>query len=140
MVADVTRAVQAAQPLPLQPLDHPPLPSPPTPRFSNKPKVDVRAAAFGDANWGDDPATIYMGKTSDYFISKGYVAGKDLFTLPYDFRQSLPGLEQLGLFSAMKAKIEAVKAKAGGPVVLIGHSMGCLVSQAFLHKMTDDWA
>ena len=47
---------------------------------------------------------------------------------------------QLGFFQALKDLVEAaVNSNRGKPAVLVGHSMGCLVTLYFLSHQTQQW-
>ena len=47
---------------------------------------------------------------------------------------------QLGFFEALKALIEtAVERNGGQPAVIVGHSMGCLVTLFFLNQQLPAW-
>lgn len=47
---------------------------------------------------------------------------------------------QLGFFDALQKLIEGAVDKNGGqPVVIVGHSMGCLVTLFFLSRMMPTW-
>jgi pimeloyl-ACP methyl ester carboxylesterase len=73
---------------------------------------------------------------TDYLVdSMGYTVGKDLFGAPYDWRLHLSGLKHSGQMDQLMAKIEsAVNSNCGKKAILIGHSMGGLVSVALLHR------
>jgi pimeloyl-ACP methyl ester carboxylesterase len=65
----------------------------------------------------------------------GYRLGRDLFALPYDFRQDLTGMAASGELRRLANKIEAaVAANCGKKAILIGHSMGGLVGLALLRN------
>jgi pimeloyl-ACP methyl ester carboxylesterase len=71
----------------------------------------------------------------------GYRLGRDLFGLPYDFRQDLTGMAASGELRRLANKIEAaVAANCGKKAILIGHSMGGLVGLALLrHPGLEAW-
>jgi pimeloyl-ACP methyl ester carboxylesterase len=63
----------------------------------------------------------------------GYTRGVDLFAVPYDFRQDLTAMNATGELSRIADTIaKGVEANGGEKAVLIGHSMGGLVSTALL--------
>lgn len=65
----------------------------------------------------------------------GYTLGKNMFGAPFDWRLHISGLERAGQMKALAAKVQAaVDANCGKKAVLIGHSMGGLVSFALLHR------
>lgn len=77
----------------------------------------------------------YSNLTNYLVHQMGYVVGKDLFGAPYDWRLHLTGLEQSGQMDQLMARIEnAVNNNCGKRAILIGHSMGGLVSVALLHR------
>ncbi|KAF8068150.1 PLA2G15 [Scenedesmus sp. PABB004] len=77
----------------------------------------------------------YTNLTSYLSDAFGYTLGVDMFGAPFDWRLHLAGLERSGGMGALAAKVQAaVDANCGKKAVLIGHSMGGLVSLALLHR------
>lgn len=73
---------------------------------------------------------------TDYLsLHFGYELGKDLFAAPYDWRLTLPALEESGQFDFIAKRIEAaVQKNCGKKAILIGHSMGTLVSLGLMQS------
>jgi pimeloyl-ACP methyl ester carboxylesterase len=70
---------------------------------------------------------VYSGLV-DFLKSAGYREGVDLFVFDYDWRRS-----NFETAEILKAKVAAVKAKTGkAQVALVAHSMGGIVSRAYL--------
>jgi pimeloyl-ACP methyl ester carboxylesterase len=69
------------------------------------------------------------GRLGDYLVDGlGYQRGRDLFEFPYDWRRdNRESAKQLA------AAIEAWDIK--GPIVIVAHSMGCLVSRYYLENL-----
>jgi pimeloyl-ACP methyl ester carboxylesterase len=90
----------------------------------------------GGASGMDYPLLTVAGYDSlaSYIESSlGYTRGVDLFAVPYDFRQDLTAMNATGELRRIADVIESgVNASGGGKAVLIGHSMGGLVSTALL--------
>jgi pimeloyl-ACP methyl ester carboxylesterase len=77
----------------------------------------------------------YSNLTSYLSSTFNYTLGKDMFGAPFDWRLHLSGLERAGQMRALAGKIQAaVDGNCGKKAVLIGHSMGGLVSLALLHR------
>jgi pimeloyl-ACP methyl ester carboxylesterase len=65
----------------------------------------------------------------------GYVAGKNLFALPYDWRLDLTAMDQAFELDRLASRIgQAVTANCGKKAVLVGHSMGTVVSLGLLQN------
>lgn len=63
-----------------------------------------------------------------FLLSKGYVENKDLFVFPYDWR-----LDNSTHLLELDQKIDAVlQATHQGKVILVAHSMGGLISRAYI--------
>lgn len=84
--------------------------------------------------------------TSDYFntiittlTAIGYTDGVNLFGLPYDFRLILDADVQAQYFHDLKLKIEQVRLATGQSVVLVGHSLGCVLTNLFLSYQSPEW-
>lgn len=84
---------------------------------------------------GYDNLTAYLNTTF------GYTTGKDLFALPYDWRQDLVAMDQKidavspKLLDRLAARIRRIVASNGGrKAVLITHSMGGIVALELLTK------
>lgn len=73
-------------------------------------------------------------KLADYITRTfGYTVGKDLFAIPYDWRYDLTTMNQAYQMDKIKQRIaSAVKANGGKKAILVGHSMGSLVSLSLL--------
>ncbi|KAI8463527.1 MAG: Lecithin:cholesterol acyltransferase-domain-containing protein [Monoraphidium minutum] len=65
----------------------------------------------------------------------GYVAGKDMFFVPYDWRTGIQGLEASGGIEGITNRIAAaVKKNCGQKAIVMSHSYGGNVMAAILHK------
>jgi len=87
---------------------------------------DILRSTYG-AGIGDK-ANFYSGMI-DFLVGKGYVEGKDLFIFKYDWRlDNMDHLESLNdvVDSALKQNPGSSK------VILIAHSMGGLISRAYI--------
>ncbi len=77
-----------------------------------------------------DPIFHTYDNLYDEFIDNGYVAEKDLFTLPYDWRNSNVDNSKL-----LKDKIDEVKEKVDWPKVdIVAHSMGGLLAREYIES------
>jgi|GEM_PF-2398603 len=87
-----------------------------------------------DGPWGLDPILHTFDNLWDALEAVGYVGGRTLFFLGYDFRQS-----NVQTAHELKAKIAEVRAICGCTKVdLIAHSMGGLVSRQYIQS--DEYA
>lgn len=65
----------------------------------------------------------------------GYSIGKDLFAAPYDWRLTLPTLEESGQFDIIAKRVEAaVRKNCGKKAIIVGHSMGALVALGLMQS------
>lgn len=79
------------------------------------------------------PSSQYLNRYVSYFTARGYTAGVNLFSAPYDWRQYPPSLQRTGYYAQLQSMIESAYANNNNtPVVLLGHSMGGPVSLYFL--------
>ncbi|KAF8073211.1 Pla2g15 [Scenedesmus sp. PABB004] len=63
----------------------------------------------------------------------GYSPGRDLFAAPYDWRLDLSALDEGGQFDAIARRVSAAVARnCGRKAILVGHSMGTVVSLGLL--------
>jgi pSer/pThr/pTyr-binding forkhead associated (FHA) protein len=69
------------------------------------------------------------GRLGDYLVDGlGYERGRDLFDFPYDWRQdNRESAKQLA------AALDAWNIK--GPIVIVAHSMGCLISRYYIEHL-----
>jgi pimeloyl-ACP methyl ester carboxylesterase len=105
-------------------------------RFSNAHgvKVVVESGGRSGTEYGLWQSS-YSNLTSYLSDTFNYTLGKDMFGAPFDWRLHLSGLERAGQMRALATKIQmAVDANCGKKALLIGHSMGGLVSLALLHR------
>jgi pimeloyl-ACP methyl ester carboxylesterase len=73
---------------------------------------------------------VYTGLV-DFLKSAGYRQGVDLFVFDYDWRRS-----NFDTAALLRAKVAEVKAKTGkAKVAIVAHSMGGIVSRAYLHSL-----
>ena len=109
-------------------------------RFVNNRGVKVQVESGGRSGTKYHLFQASYSNLTDYLVrTMGYTVGKDLFGAPYDWRLHLSGLEQSGQMDQLMARIEnAVNNNCGKKAILIGHSMGGLVSVALLRR-DHDW-
>ncbi len=83
--------------------------------------------------WIIDPILHTYDNLIDTFKANGYVEGVDLFTFPYQWRDS-----NVGTAILLKNKIDEIKAVCNcGKVDLVAHSMGGLVARKYIQS--DDY-
>lgn len=69
------------------------------------------------------------GRLGDYLVDGlGYERGRDLFDFPYDWRQ-----DNRETAKQLAAAIDAWDIK--GPIVIVAHSMGCLISRYYIEHL-----
>lgn len=106
-------------------------------RLCNNAGVSMFVNPGGEA--GTDTFAFQQGgytQLTDFLSSHfGYETGKDLFAAPYDWRLTLSALEESGQFAYIAKRIEtAVRKNCGKRAIIIGHSMGTLVSLGLLQS------
>lgn len=106
-------------------------------RLCNNAGVSMFVNPGGEA--GTDAFSFHQGgytQLTDFLTQQfGYELGKDLFAAPYDWRLTLPALEESGQFAFIARRIEAaVKRNCGKKAIIIGHSMGTLVSLGLMQS------
>lgn len=119
------------QPVPCEHGGHPRL------RLCNNAGVSMFVNPGGEA--GTDTFAFQQGgytQLTDFLTRQfGYQLGKDLFAAPYDWRLTLPALEDSGQFEFISKRVEAaVQKNCGKKAILIGHSMGTLVSLGLMQS------
>ncbi len=73
-------------------------------------------------------------RLGDYLVeSLGYERGKNLLEAPYDWRQD--NRESAKTLARLVDDWQARVPDACGPITLIGHSMGCLVSRYYVERL-----
>ncbi|KAL0214513.1 hypothetical protein P9112_006697 [Eukaryota sp. TZLM1-RC] len=81
--------------------------------------------------------TGYFCSIVEFFESKGYVKGVNLFGCPFDWRKSLLNKET---HSMLKDRVEFAYFSSGNlPVDVVCHSMGGLLFKVFLAKQPAEW-
>ncbi|XP_062317807.1 group XV phospholipase A2 [Osmerus eperlanus] len=107
------------------------------------PGVDVRVPGFGQTYPLEylDPSKrslgMYFFTIVQALVEKGYTRDDDIRGAPYDWRKA-PN-ENKAYFLGLQQMIEEMAEKAGGPVVLISHSMGNMYTLYFLNQQPQAW-
>ncbi|XP_051548930.1 phospholipase A2 group XV-like [Myxocyprinus asiaticus] len=107
------------------------------------PGVDVRVPGFGQTYSLEylDPSKrsvgIYFFTIVQALVDWGYTRDDDIRGAPYDWRKA-PN-ENKDYFLSLQLMIEEMANKAGGPVVLIAHSMGNMYTLYFLNHQSQAW-
>lgn len=107
------------------------------------PGVDVRVPGFGQTFPLEylDPSKqsvgMYFFTIVQALVEKGYTRDDDIRGAPYDWRKA-PN-ENKAYFMGLQRMIEEMAEKAGGPVVLIAHSMGNMYTLYFLNQQPQAW-
>ncbi|KAF7660139.1 hypothetical protein LDENG_00287370 [Lucifuga dentata] len=110
---------------------------------SSPPGVDIRVPGFGQTYSLEflDPSKrdvgMYFFIIVQQLVEWGYTRGDDVRGAPYDWRKA-PN-ENKAYFLALQMMIEEMAENAGGPVVLIAHSMGNMYTLYFLNQRPQAW-
>ncbi|KAF2069107.1 hypothetical protein CYY_009571 [Polysphondylium violaceum] len=118
---------------------------PNTKKFKNAEGINILPHDFGGVEGVDyiDQTfklfTNVFGKMINYFTGLGYKSHQ-IRGAPYDWRLPIQSLFDNGWMSKFQQLIEDTYTNNGNQrVVLISHSMGGLVTTAFLNTMTEAW-
>lgn len=85
------------------------------------------------------PLTNYSKNFVNFFTDKGYKSGYNLFIQGYDFRLVPYQEHATKFFDNLKELIEKTYKITGKRICLVGHSLGTLLSNMFLNKMSKKW-
>jgi len=83
--------------------------------------------------------TAYFHEMIVYLETGGYKQDLNLHAANYDWRLGPDGLSQVGYFKSLQKKFEDTVAANGERALIVTHSLGSLVCQAFLSKMDEEW-
>uniref|UniRef100_H3CE10 Phospholipase A2, group XV n=1 Tax=Tetraodon nigroviridis TaxID=99883 RepID=H3CE10_TETNG len=110
-------------------------------RSSNSPGVQVRVPGFGQTypiEFLDSSRLAgYFHTMVQQLVNMGYTRNETVRGAPYDWR--LAPNENKEYFLQLQRMIEEMASKAGGPVVLIAHSMGNMYTLYFLSQQPQAW-
>ncbi|XP_061891699.1 phospholipase A2 group XV-like [Entelurus aequoreus] len=110
---------------------------------SSPPGVNISVPGFGQTYSVEylDPSKrsvgMYFFNIAQALEDWGYTRGDNVRGAPYDWRKA-PN-ENKEYFLALQKMIEEMADKAGGPVVLIAHSMGNMYTLYFLNHQPQAW-
>ncbi|XP_049578263.1 lysosomal phospholipase A and acyltransferase [Syngnathus scovelli] len=110
---------------------------------SSPPGVNISVPGFGLTSSMEylDPnkqgVGMYFFNIAQALVDWGYTRGDDVRGAPYDWRKA-PN-ENKDYFLALRKMIEEMAKNAGGPVVLIAHSMGNMYMLYFLNQQPQAW-
>lgn len=88
---------------------------------------------------GGTPTSDYFNNMISTLESLGYKDGDNLFGLPYDFRLILDPEIMNEYFMNIKNKFEEIRIKSGQRIVVLGHSLGCVLTNLFLSFQPQQW-
>uniref|UniRef100_A0A0K0EFY7 Lecithin:cholesterol acyltransferase family protein n=1 Tax=Strongyloides stercoralis TaxID=6248 RepID=A0A0K0EFY7_STRER len=114
-----------------------------TKKSDNSPGVDIKTGEFGydtsTVEWLDSvhiPQANYFASIADALVSWGYKRGKTIRAAPFDWR--LKPSEMDDFFIKLKLTIKRASwFNMGRKVVLLGHSLGNIHINYFLHNYVD---
>eukprot|EP00117_Sycon_ciliatum_P024946 scpid67050/ scgid5343/ Phosphatidylcholine-sterol acyltransferase; Lecithin-cholesterol acyltransferase; Phospholipid-cholesterol acyltransferase len=85
------------------------------------------------------PESHYLHAMVNFFVKEhGYTRDVDIVAAPYDWRKSPWGKSDT-YFDDVQHLIEQVSNRSESPAIVISHSMGGPVMQAFFNQTTSDW-
>jgi lysophospholipase-3 len=115
-----------------------------TRQTNNSPGVETRIPGWGAPETTEwiDPSHIsqgsYFNEISNALVKHGWVRNKSIRGAPYDFRKA-PDENRQWFFDLKELVEETYRINGNVPVTFVCHSLGVLMSTAFLQKQTDSW-
>lgn len=86
------------------------------------------------------PETNYARNFINFFVAAGYVSNQNLYTVGYDFRLvPYPNYLELYILILKQVIESAYMNNQQQKVYLIGHSLGCSLTNIFLNLQTQTW-
>ena len=105
--------------------------------IKNTPGVKTWIPSFGSTNFVGEN---YFYVFEETLVARGYKHGVNLFSANYDFRKICDSHEFKKWSQELSGLIEkATFANTEKPVILVGHSLGCVLINSFLQTKNTNW-